>query len=172
MRKIGISGGNSTYERGTTSDMELFFECINYFVVRNYAEVNWNLLTDRLYRRYLRLEELEPASELMDKVKEIFSATSMIGDRDKTWLDPTQKNLGLVFVNFFAAFDKAKESALYFYGAYKEYLPVKIIITDFLFFIRENKRPLVQYDELSMTDEPFWLYPRNYEFMDKTINKD
>jgi len=154
--------------------MELFFECINYFVVRNHAEFDWSLLTDRLYRRYLRLEELEPASELMDKVKEIFSATkeNMIGDRDKTWLDPSKETLGLVFEKFFSTFCEVKEHALHFYGAYRQYLPVKITITDFLFFIQENKRPLVQYDELSMTDEPFWLYPRNYEFMDKTINKD
>jgi len=43
-------------------------------VVKHNLAQDWSLLTDRFYRRYLRIEELEPAGKLMNKVKEIFSA--------------------------------------------------------------------------------------------------
>jgi len=42
-------------------------------VVQRFGGRDWSLLTDRFYRRYLRREDLEPAVELMNEVKKIFS---------------------------------------------------------------------------------------------------
>jgi len=67
IRKIGVMGGNSIYELGPLKDIVLFFDCIEYFVVKHHSEQDWSLLTDRLYRRYLRLEELETTRKLMEK---------------------------------------------------------------------------------------------------------
>jgi hypothetical protein len=117
MRMIGINGGHTTYDLGTPSDVVLFFDCINAFVTEKYPGKEWGLLTDRLYRRYLRFDDLERCSELMGLVKISFneiSASSIewnksILDGDsKTLLAFRSSNLSGVFYNYFEAFSKAK----------------------------------------------------------------
>jgi len=102
--------------------MLCFFDCLDYFVIRNYAEQDWSLLTDRLYRRYLRLEELETARELMERVKRIFSKLAsdevnwrwdMQGDINQTWLDARQPTLDIIFSKYFESFDAAVNSAVH-----------------------------------------------------------
>lgn len=164
MRVIGIDGGHSVYETGTTSDVVLFFECLDYFVVQDNPGQDWTLLTDRLYRRYLRLEDLNPAAILLKEVEGIFNKTSssevawkqdLIGDRGKTWLDPSRANLADVFLGFFDNFKKAKESSLSFFEAFKIYQPVKIVPTDLAGIATEKVRSLQEYDALE--GDPFWL---------------
>ena len=164
MRVIGVDGGHSVYEIGTVSDVVLFFECLDYFVVKKNPERDWSLLTDRLYRRYLKLEELSSAIMIMNEVKEIFAKVpsfevdwkqELIGDKSKTWLDPSHVNLADVFVNFFENFKKAKDSSISFFDAFKMYQPVKIVPTDLAGIATEKARPLLEYDALE--GKPFWL---------------
>lgn len=68
--KIGITGEGSIYDCGTDSDMRLFFDCISYYLPPKYPEKDWSVLTDRLYRQYLRLEELVIAESLMKLVQD------------------------------------------------------------------------------------------------------
>jgi len=166
IRKIGVMGGTSIYELGPIKDVVLFFECLDYFVVNQYAEQDWSLLADRLYRRYLRIDELEQAGELMKKVKEIFSEITndevdwghgIQGDSNKTWLDAQQPTLDIIFSKHFDCFDKAVDSAVFFNKEYGEYFPVRLSISNSIIFVLEGDRPLNQYDELTATDEPFWL---------------
>ncbi|WP_254426895.1 hypothetical protein [Herbaspirillum sp. VT-16-41] len=164
MRVIGIEGGHSVYETGTVSDFVLFFECLEYFVVKENSDQDWNLLVDRFYRRYLKLEELNPASILMKQAEEIFGKTAssevawkqeLIDDKRKTWLDPSRVNLADVFGNFFDNFRKAKESSISFFDAFKIYQPVKIVPADLAGIAIENARSLQEYDALG--GKPFWL---------------
>ncbi|MBG7618776.1 hypothetical protein I5R65_04815 [Herbaspirillum sp. AP02] len=164
MRVIGIDGGHSVYETGTTSDFVLFFECLEYFVAKKNPDQDWTLLTDRLYRRYLKLEELNPAAILMKEVEEIFNKTSssevawkqeLIGDKSKTWLDPSRANLADVFSGFFDNFKKARESSLSFFEVFKIYQPVKIVPADLAGIATEKVRSLQEYDVLE--GKPFWL---------------
>ncbi|WP_134167095.1 hypothetical protein [Paraburkholderia caballeronis] len=74
MRKIGFNGGGLLYELGLASDVSLFFDCLGADTQEANHEQDWSLLTDRLYRRYLRLDELEPAFALMEQVQEFFCA--------------------------------------------------------------------------------------------------
>ncbi|WP_221887384.1 hypothetical protein [Xanthomonas cerealis] len=163
---IGINGGHTTYDLGTPSDVVLFFDCINAFVTEKYPGKEWGLLTDRLYRRYLRFDDLERCSELMGLVKISFneiSASSIewnksILDGDsKTLLAFRSSNLSGVFYNYFEAFSKAKESATSFYGEFNIYQPVRILVSDFPNLVIEKMRPLKDYDSLEQDATPFWL---------------
>lgn len=166
---IGFCGGSSICEVGTASDVVLFFECLDYFVVKNNPERDWSLLTDRLYRRYLKLEELSSAAMLMNEVKEIFSKIpssevdwkpELIGNKSKTWLDPSHPKLADVFIKFFENFAYCVESAKLNYEAFKsypgyQYEPVKTVPTDLAGIATEKTRSLQEYDALE--GKPFWL---------------
>jgi len=125
------------------------------------------LLTDRFYRRYLRESELEPASNLMTKIKKIFSGIAsnevdwgqgIQGDINKTWLDARLSTLDLIFSKYFDNFDNAVNSALYVDRADNgNYFPVRLSMSNGIIFVVEKMRPLNQYNELTTKDEPFWL---------------
>lgn len=164
MRKIGFHGGHTIYELGPASDMVLFFECLSIYVERQYPEQNWSLLTDRLYRRYLRLEDLDAASALMEQARGIFAELPssaveweprMVGNEEKTWLDPTQPTLGDVFKKYFEHFRSARTSAESFLEAFNIYQPVRVVISDLAGFARDKNKPLAEYDLLE--GRPFWL---------------
>lgn len=167
MRKIGFHGGSSLCELGSMADMILFFKCLDAFVVKTNPDCDWSLLTDRLYRRYLRLEELNAASELMARVKEIFSSvpTSAVdwGEMRKnpslTCLDSSRKTLSEVFESYFSGFDYCVESSRLNFEGFKDYPgykyePVKTVITDLPGFYRDQKKSLAEYDALE--GQPFW----------------
>lgn len=166
MRKIGFDGGHTVYELGPVSDVVLFFECLNSFVVSQYPDQDWSLLTDRLYRRYLRRDELERSFALMERARSIFSTMpsasvewdeSLQADRDKTWLDSRQDTLGTIFSRYFDLFSKAKDSAVSFLDEFGIYQPVRVLVSDMPALIVEKKRPLSEYDALGLSDLPFWL---------------
>ncbi len=166
---IGFTGGSSICEIGTASDVVLFFDCLDYFVVKNHPEQDWSLLSDRLYRRYLRLEELDQAAALMNQVKQIFSglpnteidwAPELPGNKNLTRLDPGRANLADVFIKFFDHFEYCVESAKLnheHFQSYPDYKfePVKIIPTNLAAIAIEGDRPLKEYDDLE--GKPFWL---------------
>jgi len=125
---------------------------------------------DRFYRRYLRKEELEPASELMIKVRKIFSELAsdevdwgqgIQGDINKTWLDAQQASLDMIFSKYFDCFETAVNSAIFFDKEYGKYFPVRLSMSNGIIFVIEKKRPLEQYEKLALTDEPFWLLPED-----------
>lgn len=169
MKTVGFEGGGSIRELGSASDVALFFDCIRAFPAFDSPEENWDLLTDRLYKRYLRLEELDAASSLMVKAKEVFNKTQstavkwnpqMIGNPESTRLNPNQPTLGEVFSKYFEHFSHCVESAKLSYEGFKSYPgyvyePVKTVITDLSIYANETKRPLQDYDDLE--GQPFWM---------------
>nr|CUV16969.1 conserved protein of unknown function [Ralstonia solanacearum] len=170
MRSIAFAGGSSVCELGPASDVVLFFDCVRNHVEKMLPARDWSLLTDRLYRRYLRLEELEAASALMDEVRAIFAtlpaATSvewnsnMVGNREKSWLDPSRETLADVFSKYFEHFAYCVESARINYEGFKNdpeytYEPVRTVIADLPGLSRDQNKPLAEYDALE--GKPFWL---------------
>ena len=170
MRKIGFNGGSSIYELGPAPDVSLFFDCLRTYAELGHPELDWRLLTDRLYRRYLRLDELERASSLMEQARQIFAQipaesgvewpSSMFGDPEKSSLDPSQPTLADVFDKYFDGFARCVESARLNYEAFKSYPgytyePVRTVISDLAGFMRDKNKPLAEYDALE--GEPFWL---------------
>ncbi len=170
MRNIGFSGGSSIRELGPAPDVVLFFNCLRTYAEQDHPEADWSLLTDRLYRRYLRLEELDNASVLMERVRSIFSEKSaassiewdstILANTEKSWLNPNQATLAEVFSKYFRSFSYCVESAKINYDALKSepgysYEPVRIVISDLQGFARDQNKPLAEYDALE--GDPFWL---------------
>ena len=163
-KHVGFCGGSSLRELGPASDAVQFFECVHMYAAKRHVDQDWRLITDRLYRRYLRLEELDVASELMTEIRNIFlalpsSEVSLIGSAP---LPPSGITHGTdkltlhdVFKNYFDEFNYCVESSKIFYQSWKIYKPVKIAISDMPDFILDKKRPLEAYDSLEAP--PFWL---------------
>ncbi|WP_404994352.1 hypothetical protein [Cupriavidus pauculus] len=167
---IGFSGGSSICELGPASDVVLFFDCLKAYVEQESQDQDWGLLTDRLYRRYLRLEELEKASSLMEQARQIFAQqpaasavewdVKMLGNAEKGRLNPNQATLADVFSTYFEHFAHCVESARLNYETFKSYPgytyePVRVVISDLPGFARDKNKPLAEYDALD--GDPFWL---------------
>jgi hypothetical protein len=163
MHNVGFHGGHSIYELGPASDVHVFFKCIEKYAVEPLFDQKDRDLIDRIFRRYLKQTELEPASKLLIRVRECFSK---IGSSTVDWaeinlnvseskLNIAQPNLADIFINYFEMFEKAKNSALSFLSEFKIYQPVKTVISDLAGFTEDDIRPLERYDALS--GPPFWL---------------
>ncbi|MEC5321590.1 hypothetical protein VSX61_22140 [Brenneria populi subsp. brevivirga] len=165
MKNIGFHGGHTVYENGISSDMFAFFQCIDHLAKLNYPQKDFCLLTDRLYRRYLKHNELASAEELMSSIEMIFKETPCdkikweeIGlNVNSTGLDLNQPTLDQIFKEYFLHFIDAKNSAEEFFKKFGIYQPVKTVISDLPWFIEDKNRPLEQYDALGPNDPPFWL---------------
>lgn len=159
---IGFDGGSSLFELGSVSDMQSFFDFIKTFVVPVYPDLDWPLLTDRFYRRYLRLEDLAPAQQLMDRVKTVFGRTpssavdwsNMSSPNAVTRLDPFKPNLAEIYAKYFYAFAHCRESAEISHYGRGEYQPLKVVVTDMPRFFADQARPLREYETLE--GEPLW----------------
>lgn len=183
MRNIGIASASSFYQLGSVTDVCFFFDLIKHFVVNEYPDQDWSLLTDRLYKRYLRVEELDEVSALMAQVKQVFAALPRDSvdfdgcEESKTnknnQLDSTKATLADIFEDFFEVFSKACESIKYYYENCPDETwyysrPLRFIVTDLPLFVRELSRPLAEYDALE--GEPFWLQVNpSYDF-EKPLN--
>ena len=164
MKNIGFHGGHTIYVLGSASDMGQFFNCIHSFPALDSPQKDWSLLTDRLFMRYLRLEELDAASELMEQVRVAFASVpssavqwnpEIIGNPEKSLLNPGLPTLADMFAKYFENFHDAVESAKSFEQTFKIYQPVRTVITDNPDFMMEKRRPLEEYDALQ--GKPFWL---------------
>lgn len=166
MKTTGFDGGHTVYELGPASDVQLFFDCIRECVVPRDTDNDWTLLTDRLYRRYLRQAELAPASALMDRAKAILLSLPtdsvdwkgrLSDDLGSSWLDTEGESLGDVFSRYFLLFLKARDSALSFLSEFGIYQPVRVISSSLPRLAVEKNASLDKYDELASNERPFWL---------------
>jgi hypothetical protein len=167
MRIIGVTGGGSLCELGTAMDVQLFFDCLDMYIAQKQPEQDWSVLSDRLYRRYLKLEELDKATSLMNEVKRVFAGLTnkainwqgmAVGDA-KTWLDPRKGTLDQIFGKYFESFALCIESAKLSYEGFKsypgyKYEGVRLVIADQPWFLVEKQRSLEEYDALE--GAPFW----------------
>lgn len=170
-RNIGIFGGGSIRILGPVSDVVLFFGCIKAFVLPHAPQKNWTLITDRLYRRYLKIEELDSAKRLMEEIQIVFSNTSsgyiewddkILVSQEKTRLNPELDVLSDVFSKYFNSFFYCVDAAKSSYESFKDYPdykyePVRIGISNVPHFMLDERRPLSDYDSLGDEEKPFWL---------------
>lgn len=166
MRKIAFYGGNAVGELGPVSDVVLFFDCIKSFAEFERPELDWTVLTDKLFRRYVDMKSLSQAKGRMDDVKVVFARTpatavewneAMRGDPSKTALDHTLPTLADVFAKYFDHFDWCVRSSTSFHETWGYEVPIRTIISDMPGMLVDTKRPLAEYDALSGADKPFWL---------------
>lgn len=167
MKTIGFTGGSAVCELGSVIDIQIFFDCLNAVVVPKYPEKDWSLLVDSLYKRYLNVNDVDKAAELMEEVKRTFAAQSTQSvlqyipkeTIDFTSLDLKKNTLDQVFEKYFEHFSHCVQSAKINYEGFKSYPgykfeTVRLVITDQPWYMIEKKRPLEEYD--SLDDEPFW----------------
>lgn len=119
-------------ELGSATEMIDFFEYI-----KKYED---NELLDRLYKKYVRFEELDETALMVRKLKEGLSS------------DVEEK-----FSKYLSGIETCIESAKMFYNSWGIYQPVKAGVTDVPEYIQDKNRPQEQYDVLSPDDPPFWL---------------
>ena len=48
MKTIGFSGGGLITELGSIEDVQMFFDLINYYVVKKYPNTTWPIIMDSL----------------------------------------------------------------------------------------------------------------------------
>jgi hypothetical protein len=93
MKHIGFSGGGAFCNRGSVSDMFCFFSIIE----KNKNKLsNPAVFTDRLFRRYLRLEDLDSFKHLIQDVQAIFSGihTNIVELKEYGW-NPEETSLDI-----------------------------------------------------------------------------
>jgi hypothetical protein len=131
---------------------------------------DWGLVTDRLYRRYVRQEDVALTKELLLEVKELFSKISStelnshldVDARASGGLDLGAATLDGTFARYFdAAFECMHSAEVNFakFGADAvnpySYEPLLIIRSQMPAFMVDKQIPLSAYDELD--GDPFWL---------------
>jgi hypothetical protein len=177
--KRGYVGGARIYGLGYLSDMILFFECIKYDALPKCPEDDYSVITDRLYKRYLRLEELDEAVAKMKLVEEVFKKlprdtvdwTNAEKEGAKTDLDFRQDTLFDIFREYFKGFYECVDSARYFFNAGHSYRPVKVSPTGVAEQSYYSDIPLSELDKLGENDKPFWQLP-TYEYSHLGKNRD
>ena len=162
MPNVGFYGGTSFREIGPAADMRIFFNCVRLAATRLSTAKDDGLLTDRLYRRYLRLDELDPATTLVAQIQEIFADTQVnaVDWINLDWnklskLDLSLPNLGEIFDRYLIGAKDLISNARGFEKRFHIYKPVITIITDTPRFYVEKRRPLAEYDALE--GDPMWL---------------
>ena len=161
---MGFHGGNSIWELGSPQDMVVFFACLDYQTRSTLAEAGRFVLLDRLFKRYLRLEDLDEAVSAMKIAKEQFRLVTVedshlieLGlDKDNTALRLEETNLAKMFAKYFDALPdcvRSYRSGKRMFGYY--YNPVKVSRVDLPGFTEENARPTEAYDEL--VAPPYWF---------------
>ncbi len=168
MTTIAFDGGSSLCELGPREDVVSFFKCLNRFVAQDTSPSDYDLLTDRLYRRFLRQDELGPATELMAVVR---AALDRVPTAQVDWIqigvDPTKTELAIekptlagVFGKYFDRFAHCVDSARLNHQAFCTYPgyrfePVRVVVADQPWLLAERQRNLEEYE--SLQGAPFWL---------------
>ena len=116
-------------------------------------------------RRYLRLDQLDPASKALEQVSGVLSVTRT---KDIDWAsihwNPASTKLTLsaptvdhVLDRYLKGARKRIDGARSFEKRFGVYQPVMTIISDLPRFLIDEHRPLAEYDALE--GEPIWLRP-------------
>ena len=167
MHIIGIAGGGTVWGLGTVQEIQLFFDCIETHVVKSFPNENWKLITDRLYKRYLRPQELDVAVEKMNMIQKVFATlpNNTVDWTDYAALDKEYhlnqyaKTLDNIFKKYFEAFYDCVEAAKLSYESYTqnpdfEYERVFFLISEIPWSFVEKDRLDEDYDNLQ--GDPFW----------------
>lgn len=154
MSMIGFCGGGLLHETGTVSEFQSFFNTLVKLSEVFPNKLDWSLVLDRLYKRYVRLEDLDNTKEIMDFCKMLLVK------------EENEKNNP--FLRYFRHFDSCIGDAKAVYAAFGEYIPIKIAIVDLPWQMLEERRPLEEYDQLE--GEPFWTREYTEEEIERLSN--
>lgn len=125
---VSVYGGIGLIELGPSGDVEYFFRCVKYFV-ETAKKTTLPLITDRLYKRYVVVEDFEEIRENIIIIENVFKITEtslndfegyILGDKGRR-LNASKPTLYLLFSDYFSAFKycmKTAESTKKNFGTY------------------------------------------------------
>ena len=144
-----------------------FFDCIETYVAKSFPNENWKLITDRLYKRYLRPQELDAAVAKMNMIQKAFATvpnnvvdwTDYAVQDEEYHLNQHEKTLDIIFKTYFEAFYDCAEAAKLSYESYTqnpdfEYERVFFLISETPWSFVEKDRLDEDYEGLQ--GDPFW----------------
>lgn len=149
--------------------MQFFFECIQYYTLNFDSTTDYSLVMDRLYKRYLRLEELDPVLSLIKKIRSVFAKIEVPTDFIEGQKDHENNMFNLKVLNLEDFFDKhlrvvesAITNAKEMYEIYKKrgqdfYQKVMITGAHPVYSTIDEDRPEEMYDKLTQDQQPYWL---------------
>ncbi len=168
MSNVGFHGGSSIFDMGGSKAMTAFFDVIRAQLSLSH-EPSTTLLTDRLYRRYVRREDVVMTRPLLSKVrgellKEPDSSLLKLLDQqeaDMNHLDVGAGSLAQAFGRYFDAIEHCMQSAEVNFQEFASdpsmrysYEPVRVVRSQMPAFIIDKRIPLSAYDDLQ--GEPLW----------------
>jgi hypothetical protein len=112
MRMIGFDGGMTLFVTASLSDFNCFFGAIDYMVLLRLKSFSgptpWDLIRERLYRRYLRSDQLDEALAQMRDIQAYFATKdrefvdwSQMRPDSPSVLNPNQASMADIFKVFF-----------------------------------------------------------------------
>jgi hypothetical protein len=128
MPNVGFFGGHTVHELGPTCDMQAFFACIK-MIASNLGPEAYSLpLVDRLYRRYVKLDDLQATTALVAQIRASMADirtqniewNTVVPFDSATRLDKSKANLVDVFEKYFSALDDSISSARSFYEVFEK----------------------------------------------------
>jgi len=159
---------------GPVSDVKAFFECIDIYIYPSKLSYPIELITDKLYKRSVKFEELDDTLALMLEVEE---QLKQIKTKDVDWeetsyvpenndLDLSGDNLGKIFYGFFRAFEGAVDNTKFCKNSPKKNLykdsnfSVRLVCSDTPFHWVDGEITDAQFDALPEDAEPIWARKR------------
>jgi uncharacterized membrane protein YheB (UPF0754 family) len=128
-----------SYERNFLNEL---FKKLDKFIQENNIK-NGNLISDRLYRRYVRFSEIQATEDVMKIVEKKF-----IGEN----VCDSQK-----YQIFFNTFYECAEEIKYLSEIGREYGRFQIGLVELPYSLEEKQLSNEYYDNLSIDAEPIWM---------------
>lgn len=165
MKKVGVLAAVTLAEIGFVSDLGTFFNSVVKLLEDGSAGSVYPWVTEKLYRRSLKENELILVKQQLDEIQDIFSrikssSVNLVGLElviEKTAFDINAKNLSTLFKRVFEAYAEALDCSVAYRQAFDEYIPVRLGITDAPYYINDANRPESEYESLDINSLPFWL---------------
>ena len=104
-----------------------------------FSDIRQYELIDRLYRRYVRYEDIEETYRLLTEFTKKFSVNYEL------------------FLKLMRSFEKCWKDSECCFKKYGEYIPIRLIISNMPFPLIEEDIPLEDYDNLE--GDPLWMRP-------------
>ncbi len=165
---VGITGGGMIRYLGNKEEMQEFFHLIDRYTKEYDSNTDYNLILDRLYKRYLKLEELEETKRLLNRIQNIFFKIPCDAEyirflntnMESSSVNFKAKNLKEFFEEYFYIILKTIDSAIFDHEYYKKkgefsYRRVRITKQDIVQHTIDEMRPNEIYDNLE--GEPYWI---------------
>lgn len=163
MNNVGFLAAMTIFVLGPASDVACFFNSVTCLLEGGERGRRFPYVTERLYRRSLRHDELVFVSRDMLEIEYEFRRLnasevdfySLGLDGSSTRLSFEEGDLSEVFFRFFSGFSEVVKCTDLFFSEFGEYVPVRIGFTDGAAALVDISRPVDFYEKLQ--GNPLWL---------------